>query len=277
MKKINFLFAAVAAVLSISCNKDIKMVVSGSEMANAPISFKISGMDVDISTKVDAVTSLESFNVIASTGSAGAESMNWSTVATRSGDSYITNRYWPYSDPGYHFYASNTAMTFNAAGPVVGVDGTVDVVCAHSNNPVFNVPTILNFHHVMSRLGSVTVNHTTGYSLTGLSITLNNVRTTGTYNIRTNAWTDMNLVQTQSVQEGANDLYVVPGQYNLSVGFTLVKGDYSGTFSGNANIDFTVEKVCNITIDITKDPAVAISFGVSMTPWEPKEVSLTLS
>ena len=180
-------------------------------------------------------------------------------------------------DPHYHFYASNSAMTFNAIGPTVTVDGTVDVVCADKRNTIFNAPTDLDFYHVMSRLGSVAVSSTTGYEITGLSIVLNNVKTTGTYNIYSKGWTNQNLVQELAVQTGSNDLYLLPGKYVMSLEFTLVKGDYCGTFSGSGNVDFTAGKITNVSVDIVKDPAVIVRFGVSLADWEQKSVSLTLS
>ncbi|MBR5704051.1 MAG: fimbrillin family protein [Bacteroidales bacterium] len=278
MKTINIFLAAVAAIIAISCNKDVRMAMPEAEkMPCTPISFNVDGVYLDFATKVDVVTSLESFNVIASTGTAGSEEMTWSTVANKSGDSYVTNKYWPRNDPQYHFYASNNAMTFKPIGPTVVVDGTVDVVCADKRNTIFNAPTNLDFYHVMSRLGTVAVSSTTGYEITGLSIVLNNVKTTGTYNLYSKGWTNQNLVQELAVQNGSNDLYLLPGSYQMSLEFTLVKGDYSGTFSGSGTVDFTAGKISNVSIDIVKDPAVVVRFGVSVADWAQKAVSLTLS
>ena len=124
----------MAAFVAASCNKDARMAVPEAEKPCAPISFKVDGLDVDFSTKVTPVTDMDSFNVIASTGASGAETQAWTAVANKSGDSYVTNKYWPNADPSYHFYAGNTTMTFTATGATVASDSSTDIVCAYKQD-----------------------------------------------------------------------------------------------------------------------------------------------
>ena len=109
------------------------------------------------------------------------------------------------------------------------------------------------------------------------SIGIKKIRTSGTYNLRTKGWTGTNEIQMQPVQEGSNDLYFIPGQYDVSVTFTLTKGDFTGTYTSVTNVDFQPEKINNLEINIVKDPAVLVSFSVTVIDWEAKSVPVTLT
>lgn len=267
----------MAAILAMSCEKDVRTSLPGAGEAHAPISFKVEGLDVDFSTKVTAVTDLASFNVLATTGTTGSESYAWTTVATKSGDSYITDKYWPNGNLSYHFYASNASLTFAPAGATVTVDGSTDVVCAYKSNPALNTQAVLTFNHILTRLGTVTATCPDGYTLTVSSIGIKKLKTTGTCNLRTKGWTGTNEVQMQAVQVGNNDLYFIPGQYDVSVTFTMVKGDFSGTYTSVGSVTFPAEKLCNLTLNITKDPAVPVSFSVTVLDWEARSIPVTLT
>ncbi|MBR5924771.1 MAG: fimbrillin family protein [Bacteroidales bacterium] len=271
--------AAAAALMMVSCAKEQAVRMPEGTGVRTPISFYVDGPAFDISTKVDAVTSLDAFNVMATYGTTGSESHTWTTVATKTGDTYVTGKYWPQSDLTYHFYASNSTMTFNAAGATVPADGSEDIVCAYSGSPTFNSssPTALVFHHILARIGTLTVTSAFDYDIQDLTVEVTNLKTSGQYNLRTKSWSDVTTVASQVINEGNNDLYVLPGKYLIRASFTLVKGDYSGTFSGSGNVDIQVEKINNLSINIIKDPAVAINFSVSVAAWEPKTISLTLS
>ena len=271
--------AAAAAMMMVSCAKEQTARMPEGSGARAPISFYMDGPALNISTKVDAVTSLDNFIVMATSGTTGSESHAWTTTATKNGDTYVTGKYWPQSDLMYHFYACNSTMTFNATGATVPADGTEDIVCAYNGSPTFNSssPTSLTFHHILARIGTLTVTSAFDYDIQDLAVEIVNLKTSGTYNLRTKAWSDVNTVASQAISAGANDLYVLPGKYQLRASFKLVKGDYEGTFSGSGNIDIQVEKISNLSINIIKDPAVAINFSVSVVAWDPKTVSLTLS
>lgn len=276
MKTINVLFAAMAAFVAASCNKDVRMAVPEAEEPCAPISFKVDGLDVDFSTKVTPVTDMDSFNVIASTGGSGAETQSWAAVATKSGDKYVTDKYWPNSDPSYHFYGCNASMAFTATGATVASDSSADIVCAYKSTPTFNAPTTMVFHHILTRLGTVSLSSSAGYTVTVSSIGIKKLKTSGTYNLRTKVWSGTNEITLQAIQEGSNDMYFVPGQYDISVTFTLAKDDFSGTYTSVGTVDFPVEKICNLSIDVAKDPAVIVNFSVTVANWEPKSIPVTL-
>lgn len=276
MKTIKILLAAVSAIMMMSCNKDVRMGMPETEKPGAPISFLVSGLDDGFSTKTTPLTSLDSFYVMANTGTIGSETYSWNAVATRSGDSYATNKYWPASNPLYHFYASNAPMSFTPAGATVAIDCTEDIVCAFNPSPSFNAPATIVFQHILSRVGTVAVTAAAGYTLTVNSVGIKKLRTSGTMNIRNKGWTGTNEIQLQAIQVGNNDLYIVPGEYDVSVNFSLSKGDFSGTYTSAASVAFPAGKICNLAIDITKDPAVRVDFQVTITPWEAMSIPVTL-
>ncbi len=260
---------AVAAALS-SCDKE-----DSKSIATRQICFE--AFNVDIATKVSAVTELASFNVLASTGSAGSESKKWDAVATKTGNSYATQKYWPATNPSYHFYASNASISFAQAGPTVQASGSSDLVCAYLAQPTHNASNTLNFIHPQARMGSISTSVSNGYTLSGVSVYLANVKESGKYNIRTGEWTECETTEKMTLAVGNNDKYLVPGSYVMYVTYTITKGDYSGTFTKNGTVQISQGKINNVSVSIANDPAVAIGFNVSVTPWEAKPVNLTLS
>ena len=72
----------MAAIVAVSCNKDAYVAERKLPGHCEPISFKVEGVNVDLSTKVTPVTDLASFNVMASTGAVAYETYAWTVVAT---------------------------------------------------------------------------------------------------------------------------------------------------------------------------------------------------
>ena len=142
MKKIILVVAAAAAIIAQSCTKDSinpaqdrAMLETGRE-----ICFSTTGIEVNASTKATA-----------------------SRVGTT--PTFQTGRYWPNSNPSYHFYASNAALTSVANGATVTADGTLDVVCGYVENPNFNGLNLLNFIHIYSRIADISVTSSKGYTI----------------------------------------------------------------------------------------------------------------
>ena len=244
---------------------------------------------MEVSTKATEVTSsnLGTFNVIAASGAAGSQTQVWSTTASKVGatDVWATDKYWPSTDQGYtSFYASNAALTFNAAGPTVSpADNSVDVVVAHKANPSYREQNALTFNHVFARVGSITLNTQSGYSLSNVSATLQSPVTGGTYNLRTQAWTPAAVSANQamaafsgttSAQTSSNDYWLVPGDYTLSVSYRLTKGDYVEDFSKTGTVILVQGKTNAITATAVGGSATEIKFGVSVTAWSANNIAL---
>lgn len=223
----------LAAALAVSCRE---LSVEAAEQ----IAFAVEDLAFT-STRADAVTESDlnthGFYVGCTTGSAGSESSVWtSTAFTLSGGAFKGGRYWPETDPGYHFFASNRPLTFNAAGTTVSATDSYDVVCAYLPSPSYKASNLLTFKHIFARLGDVTFTAVDGYTISGISATIT-PKTGGTYNLRTEAWSSMTTGSATTVANTtpgtkSNDIYLVPDEYTLSVTWTASKGSYSQTYTG---------------------------------------------
>lgn len=233
------------------------------------------------------MTELATFNVLASTGSAGSESQAWAPVAvTKSGSTYLTGKYWPAADPSYHFYASNAALTFAAAGSTVIADGSTDVVCAYLPSPTYGEPNALTFDHIYARVGSFSVATQSGYEISAVSATLKNGVSGGTYNLRTGAWSGLSAASDRacasfsgstSSQSSSNDIWLVPGTYTIRVSYTLTKGEYVVSFTKTGSVTLVAGKTNNISTTAVGGSASEIVFSVSLTSWSPNSVALDMS
>ncbi len=283
MKKIILVVAAAAAVIAQSCTKDSinpaqdrAMLETGRE-----ICFSTTGIEVNTSTKVTAVTNenISSFNLLTNNGAADAQSYLWTATASRVGTTptFQTGRYWPNSNPSYHFYASNAALTSVANGATVTADGTLDVVCGYVENPNFNGLNLLNFIHIYSRIADISVTSSKGYTISGLSLVLKNAKTGGVYNVGAESWSNCTVVENATLIEGTNDYYIVPGTYTINIDYTFTKGDYTASFSKTADVTLTGGKNNNIAITLTADPAVPVNFTVRVYDWEIQNIPLSVS
>ena len=175
--------------------------------------------DLHDRTKAD-VTSLSTFNLVCMTGSAGSESQVWAL----SGTTGSTGKYWPDSNPSYRFAASNAPITFNAAGCTVAATNATDVVVSYLASPAYKTTNTLQFKHVFGQIADVTVSPSSGFTasdITAVSISIV-PKTGGTYNIRTDAWSDVTTGTATSIANStpgtkSNALMLVPGKYAVSV------------------------------------------------------------
>lgn len=212
-------------------------------------------------------TSLTSFYVSAVTGSAGSESSAWTStqftqVTGSSPATYKGAKMWPASNPSYKFYASNRPLTYAAGGTTVSATNTTDVVCAYLTNGTYKTKNTLTFEHIFARFGRVDVAAESGYTISNISIRIT-PKTGGTYNLRTGAgktdgtgWSSVTTgsatVVANATGANANDIYLVPGTYE-------VKATWTATQSGTS-ITYT-DKVVNVPIVGGKTNVVSIVLG----------------
>ena len=262
-----------AAVTTSSCMKETPFEPSFGEDR---IVFATSGIQMDVQTKVaeTTVSTLQSngFKVSATTGSAGSESSVWNNVSfTRSGSVWVGDKYWPSSNPSYHFYASNYNLTHNASGCTVAATNTTDVVCAYMPSPTYKVQNTLNFEHIFARLCRIDVAAESGYTVSGISIRIT-PKTGGTYNLRTGAgqtdgtgWSGLTTgSETQiasAVGANNNDIYLVPGIYSITCTWTATQSGASVTHTNQVcNVPITGGKTNNISVVLGGD----VMFGVDL-------------
>lgn len=276
MKKIIFALAGVVALAS--CNKELP---SASISEAQEVIFKVeNNLDFNIQTKATAVTELNTFNVIAENST--SSSSVWSTTTTKSGSNYTTGKYWPSTDGKYAFYASNVAMTYASGGATISPSSNdTDIVVAYSayNANNYKKSIALTFDHIYARIGTVSITAPSGYTINVSSVSTSIVKG-GTYNVKTGSWTSKGTSSSQTLSVGSNDIYAVPNTYNVTVKYTLTKGDYSKEFTKTGSVTLVQGKINNITAtpSVSSDEGASdIIFTVSLTPWGSQNHSITLN
>lgn len=289
--KQNFLLAASLFTV-FSCSKSVDMTesVTGTDSVDSYncIVFKAEGegLNLDVTTKATEVTSLTSFNVVCEDASSTAQ-QKWSLTATKSGNNYVTDKYWPATDSKYSFYASNLPLTYATSGTTVSPSSnTTDAIVAYKaySSSDYRQSITLNFDHIYCRLGTVKATAKSGYSISNVSCSLS-APVGGTYNLKTKSWTSRGAASSQSfatfsnssnVSTSVNDLYLVPGTYALTLNYTLTKGDFTKAYSSTANVALTQGKINNINASISADDATAVQMTVSIAAWSSVDVTVTL-
>ena len=280
--KISFILAVSAIVGLVSCNKT--GVISDRE-ESLLVAFSLGGpaFTADVVTKAAAVTqdNLNAFNVAAATGTAGSADVNvWNCAFTKTGSVFTSDKVWPNTNPGYHFYASNAALTLGASGATVAATDATDVVCAYlpAGEVGYKSTNTLSFEHIFARVGETTVNASAGYTLSGVSITLV-PRTGGTYNLFSGAgktdgtgWSSVSNGSATGIANAtggtkANDIYLVPGTYELTASWTATKGDYTQTFTDRKKSVTIVGGKVNKISTTLGGGAEDIIFSISVSEW----------
>lgn len=301
MKRIAFIPALMAMMVAFSCNKN-------EVPADDSIVFHVEEKDM-ILTKATVVDNLNTsgFEVIATRGAAGSETVGWAAPNSThfaGAPNFKGGRYWPSTNPSYHFYATNAAaadFSFAADGCRVNASNAVDVVCAYLPSPTYHETNLLTFEHIFARLGSVKVKAGEGYTISNVSIKIT-PKVSGVYNIRVGStapgantdggWSStVSGTQTEIFnpsltiapgvsQQKANDIFLVPGLYSVTCTWTATKGDYTETFTRtDNNVLLEKGKVNNLTAKVKNEGgtpggegimtgnAKEIEFTVTITPW----------
>ena len=295
MNKLNFSFVLTVIgmlLVTAGCQKD---VVISDEM----IVFKQSDDFVlDVTTKApetkasvvdESSLNGSGFYVSCTTGSAGSEVQQWNNVLFSKVGTYFVGpgdgKWWPSSNPSYHFMAANSAITFNAGGCTVAATNATDVVCAYLPNPTYKEPNTLSFEHVFARIGNVTFSAASGYTISDITVNIT-PKTGGTYNIRTGAgqtdgtgWSALTTGSATNIANAtpstkSNDLYLVPGRYTLSASWTATRGAYTKVFTNKCvDVDIVGGKINAITATLTGD-ASAVMFSVTVSAWTNNNIAI---
>ena len=235
------------------------------------IRFTVPGLfQAIVDTKAAEVTSLSQFHVGCVKGTLGvSEQEVWNTTFTSSGGEtpiYVSDKYWPISDEGYKFFASNVPLTPSATGYTVSATNATDVVCAVLADPDYCATNVLSFEHIFSRLGNVTLVAFPGYTISGVSITLT-PKTGGTYNLRTKSWSGITTGSATGIANStpgtkANDLYTVPGIYTLTASWTATDSGSNTVTYTNRTVDVELEKGVVNNATITLGGNITVGFAL---------------
>ena len=270
MKRFTFIPFAIAALLTLSCQKNIASVDA---CAPQEIVLAISEAPVEVFTGTKAITPVNSLPASlywgATTGS-GSESTKWASASgTVSAGKINTGKYQTATPTTYNYYLSNVSMSIGANTTVSATGGTsgTDVICGRATS-ISATPSV-TMDHVFARTGSITTTCTNG-SLTGLSYTIkakgDNTGTTGTYNLRTDAWSSASGITSDTAITGSSDLYLIPGDYTIKATGTYTRGDYVATKTMTGTVTLTGGKINNIAL-AWPDGGTEIVITVTLTPW----------
>ena len=269
MKKQILASFALAIILAPCCQKnDARDNGSAKEIVLA-----VSDAPVEIFTGTKAITPVSSLPASlywgATTGS-GSESTKWASASgTVSAGKISTGKYQTATPTTYNYYLSNVSMSIGANTTVSATGGTsgTDVICGRASSS--SATPSVTMDHVFARTGSITTTCANG-SLTGLSYTIkakgDNTGTSGTYNLRTGAWSSTSGITSDTAITGASDLYLIPGDYTIKATGTYTRGGYVATKTMTGTVTLTGGKINNIALT-WPDGGTEIVITVTLTPW----------
>ncbi len=294
MKKF-FLPVALCAAALVSCNKAVDQSADPvMDLNGAQVVFRMAP-ETRGATEVTATT-LTSFNVIATSGT-DSQSSVWTdgVFSGTSGGNYTGGKYWPSESVTWNFYASNATINFAASGSTITVaDCATDVVAEYIEGATYRAANALTFDHILCQLGTVTMKAPATYTVTGLKVSLLPIYA-GTYNMKSDAWTRGDAVAEANrvyvlgtaaegvnistaggdITSSDNDLWLLPGTYQLKAEYTLNKGDFHKAYVKNATVSLVQGKNNNLGLPGNNNPNIPdagndiadIIFTVSVTPW----------
>lgn len=267
--------------MAVSCSKEVP-----SDSIYNPNQVRLGVLNlagIDVHTKaIDPVEDLDSFYAAASTGTAGSETLGFSSAIFTDPDGdgkYTGTPVWPNEPTDFNFYASNLPLTFTSGGMTVSATNGTDVVCAYSPDWAYKTECDMTFYHIFARLGDVTTVAVDDYTISGITINIT-PKTGGIYNLLTGngytngtGWSSVTTASSASsvanstVGTKENDIYMVPGTYLMSVSWTATKGDYTRSFGpADVSVPMTGGKINDVVFRIGGE-AEEILFSVTVSDW----------
>lgn len=302
MKKV-FYFIFIAAAALVACNKQLDDNVAPAG-ETAEIVFTMPS-EFGFATRATEVTTADvnTIYVNATTGSSSETAVFTSSTFTKSGNDWKGGKFWPETDPGYHFYVANVALTHTSSGATVSPsNANTDIVVDYVASPTHKQKTNVVLEHIFAQVGTVSMKAPAGYAVTNMKVSLTPI-VGGTYNLKSDAWTSRGSAQSavyilgnnnsgvtistesnNSTYTGTdNNLWLVPGSYVLTASYTISKGEYSKNITGktctvtlvqgkNNNIGPTVSGNVDQPNIPEPDDIAEITFGVTVTPWGDQHV-----
>ena len=306
MKKY-FIILGAALVGLAACNKQETASVSADfdEIAFVTRTAETRGTGVAEATTAN----LTQFNVIATSGAATQTKVWDDGVFTGSqGGNYTGGKYWPAESVSWNFFASNAPMTFAASGTTIAVANCdSDIVAEYLEGATYKAANALTFEHILCQLGTVQMKAPEGYTVTDLKVSLQPIYA-GTYDMKADTWqrgiasaavyvvgaASAGIAITaadNSYTSADNDLWLLPGQYQLTASYTIAKGDWSNSYEKHASVVLVQGQNNNLilpdadgdgnnndpNIPDPKDDVTDIIFTVEVTPWGNNDVPATFN
>lgn len=282
-KSINFLLCAAVAVLgTMSCQKDDLKSVSSTE-EQIILSLADGSIDMSVSTKATEISAMPSSLYLARTSGTwkNETSENESSTFTITDSKIATGWYQTSIPTAYNYYVSNVAMTFAAGGSTIVADNATDVIAGCTQTATDSGTPSLSLDHIFARTATLTCNSQEGYEVSDVSWKIESKAggtggTKGTYNIATKTWSGVTALGQQAFASDS-DLYLNPGDYTVTVSYTLSKGSYSESFTKSGVVNLVAGKKNSITCMAVGGDAAGIELGVTLTEWGTNSCTLTFS
>lgn len=305
MKKYLIIISAFALAF-VSCNKQLETVptLDGDEIA-----FRLeANIDADVQTRatVEDGNTLSVLYISATSGNNDTPVFtNAQFQKTGSGNNVlwkgVEQKLWPSTDnPNYHFYACNVQMNGLTVTPT---NTNTDIVYDYLASPTPKTTNTLTLNHIFARVGTVRMLAPEGYTISNMSMTIQPI-VGGTFNLKTEQWTSRGSNQSAtlilpkagtnpatvsistpggSVTSAVNDLWLVPANnYQLTVTYTIAKGDYSKQFTKSTTVELFQGVVNNIVprtvggIEVPNipepDDISEIQFTVQVQAWGTQDI-----
>lgn len=275
ISRIPFLALPFLAMVISSCSKEvagegISGAVGDLEYSDVGIVFTVDG------TKAPSeVTDLTSFYVSAYTSSGSSLVSAWENQSfSKTSDGSYTNAqaFWPASDASFRFAASNVKMTGSSSGPVIRTSSLdTDIVCSYLASPTYGKTNTLNFRHILARVGAVDITAMDGFEFSGLRLELTVPGTEATYNVISDSWSKAGgtaKTYTLKTDGTVNDIWIIPGTYNLTLSFTDAAGN---SFCKTISSSFPQGIVKKMTVSLSSGGDIAVrktEVPISDTKWE---------
>ena len=295
--KTKYLFiAGLALIMAAACNKNAQVAEKTDGMSSQEIVIAAEGeFGAEVTTKASEITlaELASLKVSAMTSTAYVGSFE-NVTFTKGGDGkFKGEKYWPETDGGWSFVASNTTIEGTYAAPYISAaNAGTDYLWGYAT-PSHKATTIdMTINHAFAQVGTVTMRAPAGFTVTGCSVTIAPI-TAGRCAVKDGTWSNLGAAGTPvyifggnatgvAVSSAAggttsddNDLWLVPGTYTLTANYTITKGDFTKAYTKTATVALVQGKNNNIGLNGAGDPNIPdpgsdvkeINFTVTVTPW----------
>lgn len=219
-------------------------------------------------------------------GTAGAwkeESPKWeSTAISVTSGTIATGKYQTAEPSAYNYYVSTNPITFGAGGSTITADNSTDALAGCTQGATPETAPVILLEHIFARTGSLECIPESGYEAGNVSWKIMSVPggtggKAGTYNIAARSWSNVSALEQQDLT-GSSDLYCTPGEYLMTVSYTLSKGDYSESNTLSGTINLAPGKINHIScsLPVRQGGAQEIAIGVTLAGWGSNPLTLVL-
>lgn len=311
-----FIVAAVAmGVLSASCSKLLECASSSPDRTEE-ITFRACNLKTRAVTETTTENLTSFYGYLKDNAYHSDPADILSYTATKNGSLWTTGKYWPLGGDEFIFWACNRQFELrhdcSPSRPLLIFPSglpTQDVVFSSAlsweNDITYGSTVYLSFYHIFARLGTVTVNTQSGYDISNISASIKCVPEStyywtdnmGGYDFgsyyggfsRVDNWDEgeyndafgMYILPPPSFSDkalniGANDFLMIPGEYSLTVSYTLTKGDYTQDFIRSGKVDIQRGCINNITTTAVGGNAAELEMSISVQPWLDNAINASL-